>query len=105
MVAKQLGSDIFYYIKDALGSTREVWQHGGGCVFTVLTYKPFGEPVGVEGAERFEYAGEMIVGAAGSSPAFLGGKLQAKIPAGAPKSLRCSSSRHPFIGAPTAKHP
>ena len=53
---------------DFLRATEDVWQHGGGCVLTVLTYKPFGEPVGAAGSEGFEYAGEMLVGAAGSSP-------------------------------------
>jgi RHS repeat-associated protein len=67
MVAKQTGSDIYYYIKDALGSTRLVYR-GTSQVFSVATYAPFGTPVTPSGTEKFRYAGEMLVGAAGSSP-------------------------------------
>jgi len=35
---------------------------------SVATYKPIGTPVSASGSEKFEYAGEMLVGAAGSSP-------------------------------------
>jgi len=34
----------------------------------VATYAPFGTPVTPSGTEKFKYAGEMLVGAAGSSP-------------------------------------
>jgi len=67
MVAKQTGSDIDYYIKDALGSTRLVYRDTSQ-VFSVATYAPFGTPVTPSGTEKFKYAGEMLVGAAGSSP-------------------------------------
>ncbi len=36
-------------------------------VFSVQTYKPFGTPVSPSGTEKFEYAGEMIVSAAGTA--------------------------------------
>jgi RHS repeat-associated protein len=70
MVAKQVGSsDIYYYIADALGSTRQVWKHGATSpTFSVTTYKPFGTPVSPSGTEKFQYAGEMIVSVAGTSP-------------------------------------
>jgi RHS repeat-associated protein len=67
MVAKQTGSDTDYYIKDALGSTRLVYR-GTSQVFSVATYAPFGTPVSASGTEKFRYAGEMLAGAAGSSP-------------------------------------
>ena len=69
MVAKLTGSDTFYYIRDALGSTRQVWKHGAtSSTFSVATYKPFGTPMGASGTEKFQYAGEMLVGVAGTSP-------------------------------------
>jgi RHS repeat-associated protein len=69
MFAKIVGTDTYYYIRDALGSTRQVWQHGQtSATFSVATYKPFGTPVSPSGAEKFQYAGEMIVSAAGTSP-------------------------------------
>jgi RHS repeat-associated protein len=69
MVAKQTGSDIYYYFKDALGSTRQVWKSGATkAAFSVATYAPFGTPVTPSGTEKFKYAGEMLVGAAGPSP-------------------------------------
>ena len=67
MMAKQTGSDIYYYIKDALGSTRLVYS-GTSQVFSVATYAPFGTPVTPSGTEKFKYAGEMLVGVAGTSP-------------------------------------
>jgi RHS repeat-associated protein len=67
MFAKIVGSTTYFYIKDALGSTRQVWQ-GSSMTFSVATYKPFGTPVSPSGTERFEYAGELIVSAAGTSP-------------------------------------
>jgi RHS repeat-associated protein len=70
MVAKRVGSsDIYYYIADALGSTRQVWKHGATSpTFSVATYKSFGTPVTPSGTEKFQYAGEMLVGVAGTSP-------------------------------------
>ena len=68
MAAKQTGSDTYYYIRDALGSTRLVYS-GTSQVFSVATYTPFGTPVGVSGTDqKWKYAGEMLVGAAGPSP-------------------------------------
>ncbi len=67
MVAKQTGSDIYYYIEDVLCSTRLVYG-GTSLVFSVETYAPFGTPVSASGTEKFRCAGEMLVGAAGSSP-------------------------------------
>ncbi len=68
MFAKITGTTTYYYIRDALGSTRKVWQHGAtSAAFSVLTYKPYGTPVTPSGTEKFEYAGEMIVSAAGTS--------------------------------------
>ncbi len=69
MFAKVVGTTTYYYIRDALGSTRQVWQHGQtSATFSVSTYKPFGTPVSPSDTEKFEYAGEMIVPAAGTSP-------------------------------------
>jgi len=65
--AKLVGSTAYYYIRDPLGSTRQVWQ-GSSMVFSVATYKPYGTPVTPSGTEKFQYAGEMIVSAAGTSP-------------------------------------
>jgi hypothetical protein len=67
--AKIVGSNTYYYIRDALGSVRQVWKSGDtNPIFKVDTYKPFGTPVNPTGTEKFEYAGEMIVSAAGTSP-------------------------------------
>jgi hypothetical protein len=69
MFAKIVGTTTYYYIRDALGSTRQVWQHGQiGATFSVATYKPFGKPVNPSGTEKFEYVGELIVAAAGTPP-------------------------------------
>ncbi len=69
MMAKQTGSDIYYYIKDALGSTRQLWKHGAtSTTFSVTTYAPFGTPIGASGIEKFRFAGELLSGAAGSLP-------------------------------------
>ena len=69
MMVKQVGSDIYYYFKDALGSVRQVWKSGATkAAFSVATYAPFGTPVAPSGTEKFKYAGEMLVGAAGTSP-------------------------------------
>ncbi|MEM0343595.1 MAG: RHS repeat-associated core domain-containing protein [Thermoplasmata archaeon] len=73
MVAKIAVSGVptetYYYIADALESTRQVWKHGATSpAFSVATYKPFGTPVTPSGSEKFEYAGEMLVGAAGTAP-------------------------------------
>jgi hypothetical protein len=45
----------------------------------VLTYKPYGTPVSPSRSERFEYAGEMIVSAAGTSPSSSPQRLQAAV--------------------------
>ncbi len=69
MFAKIVGTTTYYCIRDALGSTRQVWKSGQTSpTFSVTTYKPFGTPVSPSGTEKFEYAGEMIVSAAGTSP-------------------------------------
>ena len=69
MMVKQVGSDIYYYFKDALGSTRQVWKAGATkAAFSVATDAPFGTPVTPSGTEKFKYAGEMLAGAAGTSP-------------------------------------
>jgi RHS repeat-associated protein len=67
MVAKQTGSNIDYYIKDALGSTRLVYR-GTSQVFSVATYAPYGTPVSASGIEKYRFAGELLSGAAGSLP-------------------------------------
>ncbi len=70
MFAKLVGGTTYYYIRDALGSTRQVWQSGQtSTTFSVATYKPYGTPVNPSSPpEKFQYAGEMIVSAAGTSP-------------------------------------
>jgi len=65
-----VGSNTYYYITDALGNVCQIWQYGNSnsASFSAQTYKPFGTPVIPSGTEKFKYAGEMLVGAAGSSP-------------------------------------
>jgi len=58
MVTKQTGSDIYYYIRDALGCTRMVYS-GTSQVFSLATYAPFGTPNGASGTEKVKYAGEI----------------------------------------------
>ncbi|MEM0343597.1 MAG: RHS repeat-associated core domain-containing protein [Thermoplasmata archaeon] len=59
--AKLVGTDKYYYIADALGSTRQVWKHGANsAAFSVATYKPFGIAVSVSGTEKVRYAGELF---------------------------------------------
>ena len=52
----------YYYIQDALGSTRQVYKDGAStATFSVTTYKPFGIPAGiVTGTDRVRYAGELF---------------------------------------------
>jgi len=59
MKMKTVGDDTYWYIGDALGSTRLVYK-GSVEVYSVTTYKPFGIAYGAEGAEKFTYAGEML---------------------------------------------
>jgi RHS repeat-associated protein len=56
---KMVGSDNYWYIDDALGSTRLVYK-GTVKVYSVTTYKPFGIAYGASGTEKFTYAGEML---------------------------------------------
>jgi RHS repeat-associated protein len=58
MKMKLIGSDTYWYIDDALGSTRLVYK-GSVKVYSVTTYKPFGTAYGASGTEKFTYAGEM----------------------------------------------
>jgi RHS repeat-associated protein len=55
---KLVGGDAYYYIADALGSTRLVYR-GNIQVYKVTTYRPFGIAYGVTGGEKFTFAGEM----------------------------------------------
>jgi len=55
---KMIGSDSYWYIDDALGSTRLVYK-GTVKVYSVTTYKPFGIAFGASGTEKFTFAGEM----------------------------------------------
>lgn len=66
--AKIVGPDNYFYVQDALGSTRQVWMEGSTkAVYQVTTYKPFGIPVSPKGTEDFLYAGEFLEQEAGSS--------------------------------------
>jgi RHS repeat-associated protein len=56
---KMIGSDSYWYVDDALGSTRLVYK-GSVKVYSVTTYKPFGTAFGTSGTEKFTYAGEML---------------------------------------------
>ena len=64
------GGYPYYYFCNALDSLRVVWQSGKtGATFSVKTYKPFETPVAASGSDqKWKYAGEMLAGAAGSSP-------------------------------------
>jgi len=55
---KMVGSSNYWYIDDALGSTRVVYK-GTVKVYSVTTYKPFGIAYGASGTEKFTYAGEI----------------------------------------------
>jgi hypothetical protein len=57
-----VGANTNYYIKDALGSFRQIWQYGtsASATFSVQTYKPFGTAVTTTGTEKFRYAGEQL---------------------------------------------
>ncbi|HUW42891.1 MAG TPA: hypothetical protein VMW02_01500, partial [Thermoplasmata archaeon] len=56
---KMSGTNSYWYVDDALGSTRLVYK-ASTKVFSVTTYKPFGIAYGASGAEKFTFAGEMM---------------------------------------------